>query len=112
MGKKKKTYVKPEMKIIEVKTEGVIAASGGIIIKPGEDDYTIFCNPSNYSKSCINEYTGTLNVFASCNQIIEGDNVSCLKDPIPLSDGTIIQPGKITVHKKGDVLTITSGWKD
>lgn len=29
MGKKKKTYVKPEMKIIEVKTEGVIAASGG-----------------------------------------------------------------------------------
>lgn len=29
MGKKKKTYVRPEMKIIEVKTEGVIAASGG-----------------------------------------------------------------------------------
>jgi hypothetical protein len=32
MGKKKKTYVKPEMKIIEVKTEGVIAASGAIEI--------------------------------------------------------------------------------
>lgn len=29
MGKKKKTYVRPEMKIIEVKTEGVIAASSG-----------------------------------------------------------------------------------
>lgn len=33
MGKKKKTYVKPEMKIIEVKTEGVIAASGAIEIQ-------------------------------------------------------------------------------
>jgi hypothetical protein len=111
MGKKKKTYVKPEMKIIEVKTEGVIAASGGIIINPG-DDQKIFCDPSNYSKSCINEYTGTLNVFASCSQIIEGDNVSCLKDPITLSDKTtIIQPGKITVHKKGNILTITPGWK-
>lgn len=31
MGKKKKTYVRPEMKIIEVKTEGVIAASGIIV---------------------------------------------------------------------------------
>lgn len=38
MGKKKKTYVKPEMKIIEVKTEGVIAASGGVI-KPGDEYY-------------------------------------------------------------------------
>jgi len=111
MGKKKKTYVKPEMKIIEVKTEGVIAASGGIIIKPGENDYKIFCEPNNYSKSCMNEYTGTLNVFASCSQIQEGDNVSCLKNDIPLSDGTIIQPGPITVHKKGEILTITRGWK-
>lgn len=36
MGKKKKTYVKPEMKIIEVKTEGVIAASGEIPVPPEE----------------------------------------------------------------------------
>ena len=56
-GEEEKTYAKAEIKIIEVKTEGVIAASGGIIIKPGEDDYTIFCNPNNYAKNCINEYT-------------------------------------------------------
>lgn len=50
MGKKKKTYVKPEMKIIEVKTEGVIAASGGII-KPGDEYYDDLLSPnctSNY----------------------------------------------------------------
>lgn len=65
MGKKKKTYVRPEMKIIEVKTEGVIAASGGeIIIDP---DPEILCEHndifSNYN-SCKNStqcnYTNTV----------------------------------------------------
>ncbi len=46
MGKKKKTYVKPEMKIIEVKTEGVIAASGGIIIDPDDDNFETLLGPS------------------------------------------------------------------
>ena len=47
MGKKKKTYVKPEMKIIEVKTEGVIAASG-----KGEVDVTI----EEFKGSCQNNW--------------------------------------------------------
>lgn len=49
MGKKKKTYVKPEMKIIEVKTEGVIAASGEIIVPPTQYE-------SILSASCTSGY--------------------------------------------------------
>lgn len=55
MGKKKKTYVKPEMKIIEVKTEGVIAASGGeSIIDPDDKYYNAFLLPQSTSN-----YTGS-----------------------------------------------------
>lgn len=51
MGKKKKTYVRPEMKIIEVKTEGVIAASGGdIIVDP--DEWMAACSPNYFNNSC------------------------------------------------------------
>ena len=45
MGKKKKTYVKSEMKIIEVKTEGVIAASG-TVIDPGDPIWNALLTPS------------------------------------------------------------------
>lgn len=54
MGKKKKTYVKPEMKIIEVKTEGVIAASE---IEINEDIY------SRLQNSCVK---GSLNQIGNC----------------------------------------------
>lgn len=50
MGKKKKTYVRPEMKIIEVKTEGVIAASGGEIEIPDVPDELISSLTSNCTK--------------------------------------------------------------
>ena len=50
MEKKKKTYAKAEIKIIEVKTEGVIAASGGEIIVPPEQLESIL------SPSCTSGY--------------------------------------------------------
>lgn len=67
MGKKKKTYVRPEMKIIEVKTEGVIAASGGETIIDPE----LICSQNNlFDKGCngINDCTYTTEV-ANCNQV-------------------------------------------
>lgn len=51
MGKKKKTYVKPEMKIIEVKTEGVIAASGGEIIVPPGEETDRFCASNQFRQA-------------------------------------------------------------
>lgn len=65
MGKKKKTYVRPEMKIIEVKTEGVIAASGGEVII----DKSQFC-----ANGCLdNSNSCGLNNKPNC-QNIDVDN--------------------------------------
>lgn len=52
MGKKKKTYVRPEMKIIEVKTEGVIAASGGGSTEIPEEVFKKGCNNNWFNNSC------------------------------------------------------------
>lgn len=58
MGKKKKTYVRPEMKIIEVKTEGVIAASsGGGEIEVPEDKVNGILHPQCVKDGSINSYT-------------------------------------------------------
>ncbi len=66
MGKKKKTYVRPEMKIIEVKTEGVIASSGIIV-----DETTVngALGPSCVSEGSTNQapVTGYIEVCAKLN---------------------------------------------
>lgn len=84
MGKKKKTYVKPEMKIVEVKTEGVIAASGGeMIIDPDPETLCshndIFSNPN----SCKDDHTkcSYTNTVENCKFNIEGAPYkTCYKD--------------------------------
>ncbi len=80
MGKKKKTYVRPEMKIIEVKTEGVIAASNGeIIIDPIEAE-TIFTNSCVQGGAPLTDLiegqcstdigkTYTVNINKNCNDV-------------------------------------------
>lgn len=118
MGKKKKTYVKPEMKIIEVKTEGVIAASGGEIDIPAPDwENQIYCDNNMFSGSC-GKYNGHSDVLAQkseCHLGGVGYYVSCLKYPLHIGD-KVIPAGKVTLHKyinnKGEErISISSGWR-
>lgn len=71
MGKKKKTYVKPEMKIIEVKTEGVIAASGGEIIVPPEK-IEAFCKNSEFSAAGFSHSKAEGGNKQNCENMVNG----------------------------------------
>lgn len=53
--KKKKKYVKPEMKIVNVKTEGVIAASGTVIIPEVPGEYISSLTPDCTKGGNINQ---------------------------------------------------------
>lgn len=72
MGKKKKTYVKPEMKIIEVKTEGVIAASGEIIIDPEDPIADTLLSPS-----CSQGGNASILLIGECGDFRINTNGGC-----------------------------------
>lgn len=122
MGKKKKTYVKPEMKIIEVKTEGVIAASGGGIIDVPEEEWNDenlqICRHNMFSGNC-GQYSGgasdVIGQVSECHLESPGYYVSCLKDSYTYN-GKTIPAGKVTLYKHSDgkggyIITLISGWR-
>lgn len=105
--KKKKKYVKPEMKIVNVKTEGVIAASGGDIEIP-ETDFINGCQNNYFSNSC----GAPEPKISQCNDFrtaIEGTIYnSCFKETSPL-----INPYNwyhVTLTKKEGKVIISKGW--
>lgn len=121
MGKKKKTYVKPEMKIIEVKTEGVIAASDSGGIDVPEDKWLVkYCKESYFKGGGQSEYEqwgGTLPYTPQCHLGALGDYASILNKPIDI-DGKLYfnKNDRITLTKYVDEKNVTRvsivlGWK-
>lgn len=107
MGKKKKAYVRPEMKIIEVKTEGVIASSG--VIDFPDIDFTNGCKNNWFDNSCGSPEPKIQNceVFKK-NELTEGEEYNtCFKEI------SIYNPhnwNHVTLKKENGKIYIYKGW--
>lgn len=122
MGKKKKTYVKPEMKIIEVKTEGVIAASGGEIIDVPEQNWLdSYCTNSTFNGNAKNDFRSmggdVNNDYTSNCQLNEYKKyASVINQPIIIDNKTYFSSGdRVTINRtmgsdNKTHIIITLGW--
>lgn len=123
MGKKKKTYVKPEMKIIEVKTEGVIAASGeGIIDVPEQNWVDSYCTNSTFNGNAKKDFTAMggnadRDYTSNCQLGTEYKKfASVINQPIIIGNKTYFSSGdRVTINRtigsddKPHII-ITLGW--
>lgn len=117
MRTEKRIYVKPYTAVLNVQTEGVIAASGGEIEIPETEWNSTVCSNSFFNKSantCNDDFeNGMLDAVANC-QIGEGSYNSCLKSNIYYKGNLVVPAGKATITKKRKgnsyVIIVSEGW--
>lgn len=103
MGKKKKTYVRPEMKIIEVKTEGVIAASsGGGEIEVPIGNITTLCEKNSIFNNSCGAPQPKIQNCEILSKLGAGSYNTCLNQDAGLRDinGNLITWTKLTITIK------------
>lgn len=106
MEKTKRFYLKPQMEVMDVQTEGAIAASGEIEIPI--DKWVLGCENSYFDNSC---HANDPNI-SNCNFEIGWYN-SCFKTGFNLNK---YNWDKVTLTKKNEngniVVYITKGWNN
>lgn len=106
----KRNYVKPYTAVMNVQTEGIIAASGEIII-----DYDKLCGNDYISgfNSCSNSITCNIpkqDHLASCNQVtsVTKTYATCYKDMDKIYHVQVIEDkGEIGVVDNRDIVKLT-----
>lgn len=122
MEKKKKNYAKAEIKIVEVKTEGVIAASGGGIVDVPEENWIdSYCSNSTFNGNAKNDFkqmggNADKDYTSNCQLYEYKKYASVINQPIIIGNKTYFSGGdRVTINRtmgsdNKTHIIITPGW--